>query len=343
MTRKSETALVHILDDVLLLPAKALLRFFCAELEITTINSLMALSEEQLMNTTFTSSAGIQTTLSVATVNTIKSLRQWYHSQPLSGTDTWFNLTTNLAAENDGSLMDGGSNGGLASSKDTEWLAVTHDTANVNGVTPGTLDDLPIGTAVAMTRTADGEEALLIMHQYAFHEHGKTIHSKTQWSAYGADIDDRSRRAKIPGEQSITTNCGAQLNLAIRNGLPMLDIWKPTPDQMVNPKLRIIEVTADTRYDTTALDCEPGETVARTVNEVQRKIEVQPDEVVAHLDDMGFTANTPTAIKALKYGDGELNRAVELVVCGAITTATKMPDTDAVDDGHGRCPRYQRR
>ena len=95
MTRKSETALAHILDDVLALPAKALLRFFCAELEITTINSLMALSEEQLTNTTFTSSAGIQTTLSVATVNTIRSLRQWYHSQPLSGTDTWFNLTTN--------------------------------------------------------------------------------------------------------------------------------------------------------------------------------------------------------------------------------------------------------
>ena len=141
--------------------------------------------------------------------------------------------------------MDGGSNGGLAGN-DSFFLEETFDTANVQGVTDDTLSDLPIGTAVGLVHTADGEPALLYMHQYAFYDKGGTVHSKTQWCALGADVDDRSRRATVPGEQRIITSCGATLPLSIRNGLPMLDMRVPTPEEANDPSIREIIITSDT-------------------------------------------------------------------------------------------------
>ena len=93
------------------------------------------------------------------------------------------------ASHHKGSLIDGGSNGGLAG-KDSFFLEEIFDTANVQGVTDDTLSDLPIGTAVGLVHMADGEPALLYMHQYAFYDKGGTVHSKMQWSALGADVGD---------------------------------------------------------------------------------------------------------------------------------------------------------
>ena len=155
-----------------------------------------------------------------------------------------------------GSLVDGGSNGGIAGD-DCTHLEPTFDTANVTGVTNDELTGLPIGTAVALTHTADGEPVLLYMHQYAFYR-GKTVHSKGQWSAFGSDVDDRSSIARIPGRQSVITMDADVFPLHIRDGLPMFDMRPPTPEEAADQSLREIHITSDISWDPTSIDCEFG-------------------------------------------------------------------------------------
>ena len=61
---------------------------------------------------------------------------------------------------------------------------------------------------------------------------GKTIVSCGQLEHYGHHVDDRSRKAKIPGKQRILLMSGHIIPLQYRDGLPYFDQEAPTDDDM---------------------------------------------------------------------------------------------------------------
>ena len=91
------------------------------------------------------------------------------------------------------SLMDRGANGGLAG-QDVRLIETTMRMANVSGINNHTLQGLPIATVVAGVVLSHLGPICLIMHQYAYHGKGKTIHSSVQVEHYGNEVNDRSSK-----------------------------------------------------------------------------------------------------------------------------------------------------
>ena len=77
-----------------------------------------------------------------------------------------------------GSLMDGGSNGGLAGSDILILETSLDQQVDVTGVTSDTLKHLPIVQAAGIVDTHDEGPIICIMSQYAQLPTGKSIHSK---------------------------------------------------------------------------------------------------------------------------------------------------------------------
>ena len=100
------------------------------------------------------------------------------------------------------SLVDRGANGGLAGS-DVRLIETTSRFADVSGIDNHTLDSLPIATVAGVAQTHFGP-VCLIMHQYAYHGKGKTIHSCVQIEHHGNDVNDKSIKVQ-GGKQRITT------------------------------------------------------------------------------------------------------------------------------------------
>ena len=89
-----------------------------------------------------------------------------------------------------GSLMDGGSNGGLAGSDVLILETSLNQQVDVTGVTSGTLKQLPIVQAAGIVDTHDEGPIICIMSQYAQHPTGKSIHSKGQFEHFGCIVHD---------------------------------------------------------------------------------------------------------------------------------------------------------
>ena len=89
-----------------------------------------------------------------------------------------------------GSLMDGGSNGGLAGSDVLILETSLNQQVDVTGVTSGTLKQLPIVQAAGIVDTHDEGPIICIMSQYAQHPTGKSIHSKGQFELFGCIVHD---------------------------------------------------------------------------------------------------------------------------------------------------------
>ena len=77
-----------------------------------------------------------------------------------------------------GALVDGGANGGFGGD-DVLVIEWADRKANVTGIDAHKLDDLPIGTCLGLIMTTQSR-AIAVMHQYAYHGKGKTIHSPGQ-------------------------------------------------------------------------------------------------------------------------------------------------------------------
>ena len=86
------------------------------------------------------------------------------------------------------SLIDRGANGGLAG-EDVRLIETTPRTADVSGINDHTIQGLPIATVAGVVDTHLGQ-VCLIMHQYAYHGKGKTIHSCVQLENFGNDVND---------------------------------------------------------------------------------------------------------------------------------------------------------
>ena len=101
-----------------------------------------------------------------------------------------------------GSLIDRGANGGLAGA-DVRVIAKTDREIDVNGIDNHQMINLPIVTAGAVAKTADGE-VIVIMNQYAYISGGRTIHSSIQLEHFKVDVNDKPSKV-TGGKQQIET------------------------------------------------------------------------------------------------------------------------------------------
>ncbi len=134
-----------------------------------------------------------------------------------------YNISAHTCSTDLGSLVDCGANGGVAGA-DVRVISPNDDgrTVHVNGIDDHQITDLPIATYGGVVQSQRGE-VIVILHQYAYHGKGKTIHSSGQLEWYKSDVNDKS--LKVPGgKQTITTIDGYVHPLDIKHGLPYLQI-----------------------------------------------------------------------------------------------------------------------
>ena len=161
-----------------------------------------------------------------------------------------------LAPSNDGSLVDGGANGGLLRRSDARILEWDHvNTVDVVGVTADSLSSLPTVQAAAKVETVTDGPIIAIFSNYAARDeadNGRTIHSKGQLESFGLLVDDRPQSSG--GTQCVITNEGYVIPLHIRDGLPYMDMSPPTDSDM--DTFPHVFMTSDSPWDPTALDSE---------------------------------------------------------------------------------------
>lgn len=150
-----------------------------------------------------------------------------------------------------GSLVDRGANGGIAGD-DVILIEKTHRTCDVSGIDNHTISDLPIATCAGLVQSSIGP-VIVILHQYAYSGKGKTIHSSAQVECFGNTVDDRSVKVQ-DGKQHIVTSDGIVLPLHFRQGLPYLDMSKPTSQNMAD--FPHIVLTSDQEWNPSCLDSE---------------------------------------------------------------------------------------
>ena len=155
-----------------------------------------------------------------------------------------------VQGKSSGSLIDGGANLGFGG-EDVLVIEWTDKTADVTGIDSHKLDDLPIVTCAGLIMTTRGP-AIAIMHQYAYHGKGKTIHAPAQLGHFGHDVNDKSVKSPCGnGKQRIITPEGYIIPLDIVDGLAYMKMSKPTDQDM---KLPHIILTADMDWDPRCMD-----------------------------------------------------------------------------------------
>ena len=151
---------------------------------------------------------------------------------------------------NDGSLVDRGSNGGLAGN-DTRVIAFhPHRKVDIQGIDNHRLNDVRVADVGAVVNTPQGE-ILVILPQYAYTGKGATIHSSGQLEWYGSHVDDKS--IKVGGTQCITTPHGLKIPLDIVNGLARLPM-RPYTDKEWEDLPHVFLGLPDIEWDPRVLD-----------------------------------------------------------------------------------------
>ena len=154
------------------------------------------------------------------------------------------------------SLIDRGANGGVAGSD----VRIIHQTppnarrVDIQGIDDHQLTNIPIGTVGGVVTTQHGP-VIAIMHQYALHGKGQTIHSPGQFEWYKIVIDDKS--IHVGGLQRIKTLDGYIIPLTIKNGLARLEI-RPYTDHEWDTLPHVI-LTSEDNWDPSVLDFEHDE------------------------------------------------------------------------------------
>ena len=124
-----------------------------------------------------------------------------------------------------GSLIDRGTNGGLAGS-DVRILERTGRTVSVTGIDNHELPGLDIVTCAALLHTNHGK-VVLIMHEYAYYGRGNTIHSPGQIEWFQNTCDDKSFH--VGEKQVINFLDGYSTPLQCRTGLMYMSfLGQPT-------------------------------------------------------------------------------------------------------------------
>ena len=99
------------------------------------------------------------------------------------------------------SLINRGANGGFAG-QDVRLLETSSKLVDIIGIEDHAVQNLPLCTVAGVATTQHGLVCVM-MHQYAYHGKGRTVHSSLQLEAHGIQVDDRSSR--LGGKQCLTT------------------------------------------------------------------------------------------------------------------------------------------
>lgn len=152
-------------------------------------------------------------------------------------------------------LIDRGANGGLAG-EDCRIIATSPDRfVNIEGIDRHQILNIPIVTCAVYTVSRNRGPVIAIFHQFAGIQTGPTILSAAQLEAHVNHVNDRSLRIDKQG-QLITTNDGYEFPLHVRNGLPYLEIRRPTDREMADDMIPHVVMTSDTDWDPSILDGE---------------------------------------------------------------------------------------
>jgi hypothetical protein len=126
-----------------------------------------------------------------------------------------------------GALVDRGANGGLAGADMRVIETVFGSTVDVTGIGDAAMNDLPIVQAASLIHTKIGP-IIGLFNQYAYTGKGRSIHSSLQMESWGVEVNETSRKARVPGKQRLVTVDGHRIPIHIRNGLPFIDTTYPT-------------------------------------------------------------------------------------------------------------------
>lgn len=150
------------------------------------------------------------------------------------------------------SLIDGGANVGLAHPNQLRRIDYAYPprSVDINGVDgTGTLEGLRVGSFAGVSRYKNGDEVLLIFHEYGELPRASpssTIHSKIQIEHGGHRVMDRPHR--LGGEQCITLiPNGEDVPLFFHSGLAYMQTRRPTDYEMNT--LPRVTVTSDTPWE----------------------------------------------------------------------------------------------
>ena len=144
--------------------------------------------------------------------------------------------------------MDRGANGGILGSDARVILQHTRE-VDVTGIDNHELNALKLVDASARVITQHGP-AIVILRQYAYHGHDRSIHSTGQIEHYKNIVNDRSM--KVGGSQHVHTHHGYILPLDIINGLPYLKMC-PNTDEEFNTLPHVV-LTGGNQWDPRVLD-----------------------------------------------------------------------------------------
>lgn len=179
------------------------------------------------------------------------------------------NPTNARRRRKDGALVDRGANG-CVFGDDVRPVAcpASQPKVDVSGFDAHKQTDMPIVTAAGVVRSHVGN-LLVIIHQGALYGKGRTILSPTQMEAFGIDVSDKH---KIDGGlQCIATPDGYLIPIAIRNGLPYIDIRPFTDEEW--EELPHTFLTSDEDWVPSRRDHDPEEDEDDWVDAVQHLAE----------------------------------------------------------------------
>jgi hypothetical protein len=151
------------------------------------------------------------------------------------------------------SLVDRGANGGVAGN-DVRVISRSDRRVDIQGIDNHQTTDIFTGTVGGVATSQKGP-VIVIMHQYALHGKGYTIHSPAQLEWYKNDVNDKS--VHVGGLQRITTPSGYVFPLAIKNGLPRMELRPFTDDEW--DTLPHEHLTSEIVWEPSILDHDPTE------------------------------------------------------------------------------------
>ena len=100
--------------------------------------------------------------------------------------------TTHIILQPKGSLVDRGANGGLRGT-DIRIIETTGCSVNIKHIDSHQITYIPIATTDTVVHTQCGP-VIVILHQYTYIYHGKTIHSSGQLESFNCDVNDKSMK-----------------------------------------------------------------------------------------------------------------------------------------------------
>jgi hypothetical protein len=159
-----------------------------------------------------------------------------------------------------GSLVDGGCNGGLAG--DDCIILETHSFGKVDivGVGDNLIKDVALCTAAGLIETSEGP-IIGIMHNYAALGKGGSIHSPLQMQDFGVLIDDKAKTQKrMDGEfgiqkvRIVSNGTVFDIPLVLNGGLPYFKMVPPTQEQLADETIPRVTLTSDMPWDPSKYD-----------------------------------------------------------------------------------------